>query len=416
MAHRLKPGLHTFALLCALVCQASDWPQFLGPTRDGVYAGNDLAASWPKEGPPVVWQKKVGQGFSGPAVAAGRLILFHRLDNKETVECLDAKTGKSFWTIDYPTVYRDDFGFDEGPRATPAIAEERVYTYGAEGALHCLDLQKGTDLWSKNIKAEFHAGKGFFGIACSPLVEGDVVLLNAGGRDGAGIVALDRKDGKVLWKATNDEASYSSPTAATINGRRYAFVLTRANLVGLDPVSGKVIFQFPFRPPISSSVSAATPLVIGDSIFLSASYDTGAVLLRIKETGPEKAWASDEGLCNHYATSVHHNGFLYGIHGRTDPGFEPAASLRCIELATGKVRWDQQAFGAAVITLAGDDLLILTEKGELIRAPASSAAFKPSARAQILPNQVRAHPALADGMLYARSKDRLVCVDLRKKP
>src|SRR6185295_15250810 len=152
-------------------------------------------ATWPKEGPTQLWQKRAGQGFSGPVVASGKLILFHRLDDKETVECLDAKTGKANWSFDYPTKYRDDFGFDEGPRATPAIADGRVYTYGAEGILHCLELEKGTDLWSKNIKAEFHTGKGFFGIANSPLIEGNAVLLNAGGRDGAGIVALDRKEG-----------------------------------------------------------------------------------------------------------------------------------------------------------------------------------------------------------------------------
>src|SRR5438552_13197896 len=118
------------AFACLLTARASDWPQFLGPTRNGIYAGTDLAEAWPKDGPPVVWQKKVGQGFSGPVVASGKLILFHRLDAKETVECLDAQTGKSLWMFDYPTAYRDDFGFDEGPRATPAIADGRAYTYG----------------------------------------------------------------------------------------------------------------------------------------------------------------------------------------------------------------------------------------------------------------------------------------------
>src|SRR5438309_9302711 len=227
----LFSALYSFGLLCAAPSYATDWPQFLGPTRNGIYAGNDLAASWPSAGPRLVWQKKVGQGFSGPAVASGKLILFHRLDDKETVECLDSKTGTSRWTFDYPTKYRDDFGFDEGPRATPAIADNRVYTYGAEGMLHCLDLQKGTLVWSKNVKSDFHPAKGFFGIACSPLVEGNAILLNTGGREGAGIAAFDCQDGKILWKTSNDEASYSSPTAATINGHRYAFVLTRANLV-----------------------------------------------------------------------------------------------------------------------------------------------------------------------------------------
>jgi outer membrane protein assembly factor BamB len=401
----------TFFVLPGL---ANDWPQFLGPARDGVYSGSDLSTAWPKDGPPILWQRKVGQGFSGPAVASGKLILFHRIDDKETIECLDASTGKTLWTFDYPTAYRDDFGFDEGPRATPAISDSHVYTYGAEGILTCLDLVSGKKLWSVNAKADFHAPKGFFGIACSPLVEGNAVILNIGGGEGAGIIAFDKLTGKILWKATNDQPSYSSPFAATINNRRYVFVLTLGNFIALDPTTGKILFQYPFRPPIRSSVTAAVPLVIDDQVFLSASYGLGAVLLKIGQNGPQRIWSGDDILSNHYATSVYHDGFLYGIHGRTDPGFEPPPSLRCVELKTGKVRWQQDDFGAATLTLAGDQLLILTERGELIRAPASPAAFKPTARAQILPTQVRAHPALANGLFYARSKDKLICLDLRK--
>ena len=403
-----------FGFVTVLQASAKDWPQFLGPTRNGAYTGPALAASWPKDGPPIVWQRKVGQGFSGPAVASGKLILFHRVDdNKEAVECLDANTGKSLWSFDYPTAYRDDFGFDEGPRATPAISNDRVYTYGAEGVLTCLDLASGKKIWSLNAKKEFHAPKGFFGIACSPLVEGDAVILNIGGNDGSGIVAFDKLTGKILWKATNDSASYSSPVAATINNQRYLFVLTLANFVALDPANEKILFQYPFRPPIRASVTAATPLVVEDQVFLSASYGLGAVLLKITPNGPQKIWSGDDILSNHYATCVHLNGFLYGIHGRTDPGFDPPASLRCVELKTGKVRWQQEAFGAATLTLAGDQLFILTEKGELIRAPATPSSFKPLDRAQVLPTQVRAHPALANGLFYARSKDKLVCLDLR---
>jgi len=397
----------------SLTLCASDWPQFLGPTRNGIYAGAAFAENWPKAGPPVIWQKKTGQGFSGPVVASGKLILFHRLGDKETVECLDARNGNSLWTFDYPTSYRDDFGFDEGPRATPAVSDGRVYTYGAEGVLHCLDLSTGKKIWAGNCKTEFNAEKGFFGIACSPLVEGNRVLLNVGGNPGAGVVAFNTQDGKVLWKVTDDEASYSSPTAASINDRRLICTLTRGRLLGLAPDSGKLLFQFPFRPPMHASVTAAMPLIIGDLVFLSASYGTGAALLKIDDSSAQKLWASDQSLSAHYATAVHHAGFLYGIHGRVDPGFEPSASLRCIELKTGKVKWEQTPFGAATIVLAGDDLLILNERGELIRAPASPAGFKPTARAQILPTQVRAHPALADGLFYARSKDKLVCLDLK---
>jgi outer membrane protein assembly factor BamB len=411
----LRPRLMiAAAVLLAGTGQGGEWPQFLGPTRDGVYAGHDLADAWPPQGPRIVWQKEVGQGFSGPVVASGKVILFHRLADKEVVECLDAESGRADWTFSYPTAYHDDFGFDEGPRATPAAAEGRVYTYGAEGVLHCLDLANGTNLWTVDARKEFHAAKGFFGIGCSPLVEGNAVILIVGGTSSAGIVAFNKGDGKVLWKAADDQASYSSPVAATINGRRYGFCFTRAGLVAADPGSGKVFFEFPFRPAIRESVSAATPLIIGDCLFLSTSYGAGAILLKIGDTGPEKVWSAKDALSNHYATSLHCHGFLYGIDGRTDPGFQPAASLRCVELQTGKVRWRQDAFGAAVLTLADDQLLVLTAKGELIRAPASPEGFKPTARAQVLGGPVRAHPALANGLFYARNKDKLVCLDLRK--
>src|ERR1700731_2680785 len=150
-------------VLIATLGLAEDWPQFLGPTRNGVYNGNDLAATWPAGGPPVVWKKDVGQGFSGPVVAQGRLILFHRLADKEVVEALDAATGRPIWSFDYPTHYRDDFGFDEGPRAAPAIAAGHVYTFGAEGALHCLDFATGKKVWSVDTHSQFKVAKGFFG-------------------------------------------------------------------------------------------------------------------------------------------------------------------------------------------------------------------------------------------------------------
>ena len=235
-------------------------------------------------------------------------------------------------------------------------------------------------------------------------------LLNIGGANGAGIVAFDKTSGKLLWKSTDDGASYSSPVAATLNGRRYAFFFTRRGLVALDPSNGREFFDFPWRPRIRASVSAATPLVIDDLVFLSASYQTGAVLLRVKEDHVEKVWSADEVLSNHYATSVHHEGFLYGFDGRQEAG----PNLRCVELKTGKVRWSEDGFGAGTVTLAGRRLLVLRENGELILTPASPDGFKPVARAQILPQGVRAYPALAGGRLYARSKDTLVCVDLRK--
>jgi outer membrane protein assembly factor BamB len=403
----LPTRLAVLALIAACAI-AQDWPQFLGPDRNGVYPDNDLAAKWSAAGPAVVWEKDVGQGFSAPVVSQGRLILFHRLGDREAVEALDAATGRPVWKFDYPTGYRDDFGFDEGPRAAPAIAGGRVYTFGAEGALHCLDFQTGKKIWSVDTHAKFQVRKGYFGAACSPLVDEGRVLMNIGGA-GAGVVAFDAATGAVLWKATDQEASYSSPVAATIQGVRHVFFFTRAGFVDVDPASGKVRSQLPWRARMQASVNAAAPIVVDDMVFLSASYGTGAILLQIGPGGAKKVWSSDDALTNHYANAVYKDGFLYGYHGRQEEG----PSLRCIEFRTGKVRWSVDGFRAGSITLAGGRLLIQKEGGELVLAEASPAAYKPISTTKALPPVVRSYPAIAKGRYYVRNGKTLVCLNLK---
>jgi len=395
-----------------IAAAASDWPQFLGPQRNGTYSGPPLPRVWPKDGPPVLWKREVGAGFAGPAVCNDRLILFHRLGDQAVVECLEARTGKEVWKANYPTDYQDDFGFDNGPRATPSVADSRVFTFGAEGGLNCWNLTNGEALWSIDTAKMFGTGKGFFGRASSPLVWSNLVIVTLGGRAGAGIVAFDVTNGKVHWKATDDEASYSSPIITSLNGQTYLLALTREALVSLHPADGSALFRYPWRPPMSASVTSATPLVMDDLIFLSASYGAGARLLRFKEDGPELIWSKDDVLSNHYATSVQRQGFLYGWHGRQEQGCD----FRCVELKTGKVRWTQSGLKAGTVTLAGDELLLLTERGELLRLPASPDSFKPTDRVQVLPTEVRAPPALASGLFYGRSEKRLVCLDFTREP
>jgi outer membrane protein assembly factor BamB len=397
------------SLLTWIPLQGEDWPQFLGPARNGQYTGPDFAAGWPKSGPPLVWKMEVGEGFSGPVVSGGRVILFHRVKDREIVECLDGNSGKRIWATDSPSHYKDDFGFDEGPRGTPAIAADKVYTFGAEGVLQCLDLARGKRLWSVDTRQKFGTSKGFFGVACSPLVEDGRVLLNVGGSNGAGVAAFDAGTGKQIWTATSDEAGYAAPVAATIAGARHALFFTRNGLVDIEPASGKVRFEFPWRSRSRASVNAAAPLVVGDLVFLSASYGTGAVLVQIDGTKAKQLWASDDALSNHYATSVHRDGYLYGYHGRQEYG----QSLRSVELKTGKVMWNQDRFGAGTVTLAGERLLLVRESGELVVALASPKEFRVLAHAQLLPATVRAYPALADGRLYVRNEKTLACFNLK---
>ena len=395
------------ALFLSVPLLAADWPQFLGPSRNGVYVGA-LNEKWPSAGPRVVWRKQIGQGLSGPAVAENHVVLFHRVGDQEVVESFDALTGAPQWRHAYPTAYRDDFGFDEGPRAVPVVADGNVYTYGAEGKLHAVALATGKPVWNVDAMRQFDVPKGFFGAAGSPLVEEGRVIANVGGRKG-GIVAFDAKSGKVLWTATTDSASYSSGIGATILGRRYAVFLTRDNLVGLDPATGQVRFQRAWRARQAASVNAATPVVVGNAIFVSAEYGPGSGVLQFDGTKLVDVWTSDDALSNHYATSMYYEGVLYGFHGRQE--FGPV--FRAIDMKTGKVLWSTERFGAGSVTLAGNRLLIVRETGELILAALSPKAFQPIARAQILPATVRAYPALANGIVYLRNDDTLVALDLR---
>lgn len=349
----------------------------------------------------------MGAGFSAPVVAQGKLIVFHRLGSQEVVEAWDAASGAPVWTYSYPTAYRDDFGFDEGPRATPLIDSGRVYVHGAEGQLHALSLADGKKLWSEDTMKKFSVRKGFFGAASSPAVAGNLLLLNVGGKQ-AGIVAFDKNTGRVVWSATDDEASYSSPVVAQIGGLRRALFLTRAGFVDLDPESGRVRHQMPWRSRSMASVNAASPVVTGDIVFLSASYGTGAVALEFKNGSYRKLWSNDDSLSNHYATSVVSGTFLYGFHGRQEEGQQ----LRCVEIRTGKVRWSRNGFGAGTVALAGDLLLVLLENGEMVVARASPDEFQMLAKKSLLGGVVRAYPAYAHGRMYLRNEDTLACYRL----
>lgn len=427
--------LVAFACIATGVAQDAakgDWPQILGPNRNGIYTGPPIIPSFPRTGPPKLWTRDVGAGFAGPAVAGDRLILFHRINNRpstspgstasvsngrETVEAMDARTGKTIWTFDYPTAYRDDFGFDEGPRAIPVIAGGRVFTHGADGMLHGIDLATGKMLWSVDSRKVFDAPKGYFGVASAPVVDGNRVLVNIGGTKGAGqpgegggIVAFDAATGKTLWSATSDEPSYSAPLIADINGQHTGVFFTRTGLVAVDPANGHVLYQYRWRARMAASVNAATPIVSGDRIFLSASYGTGAVLLQVANNTVKPIWSGDESMSNHYSTSVLKDGYLYGFDGRQEFG----QTLRCVELATGKVMWNVDGFGAGTLLIAGETLVIMRESGELAFASASPKAFRFLSRAQLLKGVVRAYPALANGRYFVRNERQLSAFDLNQ--
>lgn len=392
-----------------LPLDAADWPQLHGPTRDGHSAETKLNWNWPKTGPKVAWSLEVGTGWAGPVVAGERLVLFHRVGDEEILLCLDPATGKEKWKYSYPTKYRDDFGFDDGPRATPTLAGGTIFALGPNGDFSAVELATGKKLWHRNLLEEYKASKGFFGAACSPLAMGDKVLVNVGGK-GAGVVAFNTADGKEVWKSTDDGASYSSPTTAEIDGKPVAVFLTRTGLRVLDPASGKSLYDFPWRPRDANSVQAATPLVWKGEIFLTVSYATGGVLLKAKGGTVDELWSNDKSLSSQYTTPVRVGDYLYGTHGRSDTG---ATHLRCVEWKSGEVKWSEAKFGVASLIAVDGGLLALTETGDLVGFDASPAGYKERARAAILKKPTRAAPALADGRLFARDGKTLVCVSLK---
>lgn len=390
----------------ALVSQ--DWPQFRGPSRDGVYPGRATVDPFPPEGPEPVWERQVGAGFSAPAVAGNLVIVFHRQGGEEIVEALDASDGSVQWRSAYPTGYRDSFGFDNGPRATPVITQGRVYTFGAQGLLTALDLETGERLWAVDTHRQFGVQKGFFGAASTPIVLDGKVLANIGGADGSGIVAFHADTGEMLWKSTDHGASYSSPVSSRFDGRMLAVFFTREGLAALDPGMGEVVYERRWRSRSHASVNAATPIVMGDIVFLSASYGTGSIALRLCNREIEELWSGEDVIDNHYSSCVRSGGTLFGFHGRQEFG----QSFRAADLSTGKTLWSQDGMRAGSVTRVGDRLLLLLESGELVMAKASRESFEVLSRAQVLSGQIRAFPAIAGGRLYARDERTLVSLRL----
>ena len=402
----------TLAILALVAASAvgwgQDWPQFRGQSRDGVVPGQESLPAFPAGGPRLVWERAVGSGFSAPAVTGGRLLLFHRQGGMEVVEALQAVDGKRIWEFAYETTYKDDFGFENGPRATPVIANGRVFTFGAAGVLHCLDLETGAKRWSVDTHAEFGVRKGFFGAASTPLVLDGRVIANIGGADGAGIVAFDAESGAKVWTVTDHEASYSSPVAARIDGGLLAIFFTREGLVALEPDTGRVAYERRWRSRSRASVNAATAVVLGDIVFLSASYGTGAIAMRLRGGQIEVLWSGEDVIDNHYSSCVRSGSTLFGFHGRQEYG----QSFRAADLVSGEVLWSSDRLPAGSVLRVGDRLLLLLETGELLLAAASREKFEVLARAQILGRETRAFPAVANGLLFARDKDTLVCLRL----
>ena len=451
MVHQRGVPHRCVLALCLWVglLRAEDWPRLLGPRLNATSPETGLLARIPSNGPPVRWDKAIGTGYAAPSIARGRVFLFHRQGNQELTEAWDSRTGEPIWKHSQPSTYRDPYGYNNGPRCAPLVDGGRVYTFGAEGLLTCLDAETGKELWQRNTATEFEIPSAFFGVGSTPLMEGGRLLVMVGGQPDATVIAVDPKTGKTLWESVGEKnwtgqpmlgwpgdrtvqwrrwektASYSSLIASEIHGRRVVHALTRQGLVVLDPTDGRALFSRWFRARVDDSVNAMTPVVNGNDVLISSAYSrSGSVLLRggTGATNFTEVW-SGLGLEMHWSQPVRVGSHLYGFSGRN----EPDAVLRCVEYETGKVAWERNerwpphsaeqppVFGRGSFILAEGRLVALGEGGLLGLFEPRPDRCEELGRWQVpsLHYPCWAGPVLSGGLLYLRSEDRLVCLDLR---
>ena len=425
-----------------------DWPDFLGPNRDSKSPEQGIISPWPENGPRIVWQMKLETGYGIGSIVKGRLYQFERQKHTATLLCLKSETGDELWRFEYPTDYEDLLGYNNGPRCSPVIDGNRVYIYGAEGMLHCLKASDGELVWKLDVNHKYGVVQNFFGVGSTPIIEDSLLICMVGGSppgspglyesggnvdgNGSGIVAFDKMTGKEKYRVTNELASYASPQLATITGRRWCFMFARGGLVGFEPKSGKVDFQYPWRSPKLESVNAAAPVVVGNEVLVSETYSIGTSLVSVKAGGYDVVWADDpnprkeKAMMTHWNTGIHLDGYFYASSGRNPPD----ADLRCIEWKTGEVQWVEQlppeARERSSLLYVDGHFVQLGEYGSLKLLKVNPEKYEPVSelipiRKPIDPDigprpllqfPCWAAPILSHGLLYVRGDDRLVCMEL----
>ena len=396
-------ALVSWLLATPLSAQESlDWPQWRGPKRNGVSAEKDFIAQWPKEGPHRLWAAKVGVGYSSVSVAGGRLYTMGNVSDVDHVMCLDAATGKLIWAYKYPCTAADPNGYP-GPRCTPTVDGNLVFTVSRNGHLLCLSTANGALVWNKSLLNDFGGNIPQWGFAGSPLVEGDLLILETGS-SGRSVVALEKKTGRVVWANGNYAAGYASPIAFDLARDRAVAVFSAAGLTGRAVSNGRVLWHHTWRT--SYDVNAATPVIFEDKIFISSGYGSGCALLQMSAKGIQQVW-SNKNMRNHFNSCVLWQGHLYGFD---------ESQLRCLDVITGAVKWSTPAYGKGSLMLADAKLLLYGERGRLGLADASPEGFHEHAAAQVLGgSSTWAPPVLSNGRIFCRSLGDLVCLDVSGK-
>ncbi len=390
-----------------------EWPQFLGPTRNGLSAETGLLDRWPADGPKEIWRVPGGVGMSGLAISRGRVLTLVQRDEKQWLIALDAKTGESVWQTSLAPEYQNAMG--NGPRGTPAISGDQVFAFTGEGILSAHDFRDGKQVWSHHVVKELSGKEAEYGMACSPLVVGKHVIVTAGASKGT-LVAFDTNSGKQLWTAGSDSAGYSSPALLNGGGRSQVVAFTGSSALGVDPETGSVLWQYPFKTNFHCNI--ATPLEIQGQVFLSAGENHGSVLLALKPQGDKfelsEVWHSigpKSVLRNEWQTSMLLDGHLYGMDNVGGAG--PITHLTCIDAATGERKWQEARFGKGNLIAADGKLFITTMNGELVVARATPKRYDELGRATVL-ESTRQAPALSNGRLFLRDDKEIVCLDVKK--
>jgi len=401
----LLPGLAFSLAALAQGPTAGHWPQWRGASRDGISRETGLLDQWPPQGPPLAWKAAgAGEGFSGFSLSQGRLFTMGARGDTENVLAFDAATGKLLWSTPNGRRFRNSRG--DGPRGTPTVDGERLFVLGASGDLTCLDAASGRVHWTLNVLQQFRASNTNWGLSESPLVVAEKLLVNAGG-PGASIVALNKRDGSVLWKSQSDEAGYSSPILVETGGVAQVVFLTGERALGLDLRDGRLLWEYPRVSNRTANV--ATPVVRGNRVFFSSDYGTGCALLELQASGngvraTEVYFNRD--MRNHHSSSVLVGDYLYGFS---------SAVLTAMRFTDGTVAWKDRSVGKGSLVYADGHLYCYSENGVVGLVEASPQGYREKGRFRINAGSLPtwAHPVVAGGRLYLRDQDTIYSFDVR---
>ena len=373
--------------------QSAPWPLFNGAKQDGVYRDSPIQVNWPAKGLPEVWRKPVGGGYASMIVAQGRVFTIEQRRDQEVAAAYDLKTGREVWANSWKAFFQESMGGD-GPRATPAWADGRVFPLGAEGELRCLDALTGKLLWRTNILTDSGATNLQWGMAASPLVVDGMVIV----MPGKGVAAYDAKSGKRLWTALEDKGAYTAPMVATLNGQRQIVAVTGERALGLTLDGGKVLWSHPWKTDYE--INSALPLIVdGNHMILTAGYGHGAAMIEITAEGAREMWQSKAMKCK-FNNAVLHQGVVYGI----DEGI-----LAAMDAQTGQKKWKGGRYGFGQLLLAGEHLVILSETGEVVLVRATPAGHEEVAKFEAISGKTWNVPAMADGLLLVRNGAEMAC-------